>query len=315
MNGLLAGAALLPIVAAGGVVLLIRVQKQERALQLRIVGVSRRLHQAPVAAQSSVVRRNTEKPGLLERLAGLICYNLARRDDYKASFFVVLGVASLIGLADQRMSASMIGAWAWVPFPFVVGFLCRMYYAGVERKRRGLLLTQFPDALALIVRAVRVGIPVSESLRGVSREASEPTRGEFDRLQHQIAMGIPLETSLRELAARNGLAEYGFFAAVLALQAQTGGGLTDTLEMLADIIRRRIAMKERGHALSSEARTSTYVLGGLPVFSGAMLYFASPDYISVLFSEPLGHAMLGVAALSLATGIGIMRLIIRKTLT
>jgi len=204
-------------------------------------------------------------------------------------------------------------AWLIMPLASIIG--CRSYYAMANGKRRGLLLEQFPDALALIVRAVRVGIPVAESLRAVAREAPAPTNGEFDRLHQALAIGAPLETALRDMAMRNQLAEYSFFAAALALQAQTGGGLTDTLEGLADIIRRRIAMKARGYALSSEARTSSLVLGALPLVVGSAIWLISPDYIGLLFTDPLGRTLLGGAILSLATGMAAMRLIIRQTLS
>ena len=313
---LLAAAAILPMLGAVGVFVLIRAQNREKALKLRIASVTVRGQDRPSGPASTLIRRAPEqKPSLVRRLASLIAFDPDCRDQYKLPWFVVLGVTLVLGRVAVLMASGVAGSLAWVLLPLVTIGGARSYYSGSARKRRGLLLAQFPDALALIVRAVRVGIPVPESLRIVARETQEPTRTEFDRLQHQIAMGSPLEAALRELAARNAVAEYGFFAAVLALQAQTGGALTETLETLADIIRRRIAMKERGHALSSEARTSSYVLGGLPLVSGALMYFSSPGYISLLFTEPLGHIMLGAAALSLATGMGVMSLIIRKTLS
>ncbi len=312
----LVAAAMFPMVMAASVLLLLRLQKQEQALKQRISGIQERGPSRPATASStSLVRQELQKASVIVRLAAVIGYNPVFRTHYKLPWFVVLGGAVLIARAVVLFADGIVGVWAWALLPIVTIFGSRAYFAGVNRKRREQLLTQFPDALALIVRAVRVGIPVPEALRAVARESSEPTRAEFDRLQNQIAMGIPLETALRELASRNVVPEYGFFAAVLALQAQTGGALTSTLETLADIIRRRISMKQRGHALSSEARTSSYVLGALPLVAGGMLYFASPDYISVLFTDPTGHMLLGAAALSLATGMGAMRLIISKTLS
>ena len=116
------------------------------------------------------------------------------------------------------------------------------------------------------------------------------------------------------MAERNGLPEYGFFAAALGLQAQTGGGLGETLDLLADVTRKRVAMKARGHALSAEARTSSMILGGLPVAAGGLLYALNPEYIGVLFTDDTGRTILGTAILSLSTGMFVMRVIIRKSL-
>jgi tight adherence protein B len=316
VRGLLLAAALLPILAVAGVLIVIRLQRREQALQRRVASFSvRGQPRRSVAAPLLVRPRVEQKKTAAEHLASLIRFDPARRDQYAVPWYVVLVGALILGRVVVLLASGIVGPAAWVALPITAIFGSRFYYARADGKRRDSLLIQFPDALSLIVRAVRVGIPVSESLRAVAREAQEPTRGEFDRLQHQIAIGTPLETALRGMARRNDLPEYGFFAAALALQAQTGGGLTETLEILADIIRRRIAMKERGHALSSEARTSSLVLGALPLVTGVMLYFVSPNYIGLLFADTAGNMILGTAILSLATGMGIMRLIIKQSLS
>jgi tight adherence protein B len=156
---------------------------------------------------------------------------------------------------------------------------------------------------------------VSEALRGVAKEAPVPTSIEFGRLVDALAIGEPLEKALKEMSERNDLPEYGFFAAALSLQAQTGGGLAETLELLADVARKRVAMQARGFALSSEARTSSMILAGLPFVTGGALYLANPTYIGVLFTDPSGQMILGIAILSLCMGIFTMRMIIRSALT
>jgi tight adherence protein B len=116
------------------------------------------------------------------------------------------------------------------------------------------------------------------------------------------------------MAERNDVAEYRFFATALALQTQTGGGLTETLETLADTIRKRENARKRGHALASEARTSIYVLAGLPIVVGAMLFVINPDYIGLLFTDPVGEELLGVGVGMLCFGIWIMQQIIKASL-
>ncbi len=315
MTWLLPAAVVLLIAAVLGIIGILRLQRRQAALRQRIGALVTRRAAATVAAPSLVRREAGQKQTPIERLAALIGFDPARRTQYRLPWFVVVGTAAVTGRLVVLLAEGIVGPWVWLALPVITVFGSRAYYAAADAKRRGVLLAQFPDALSLIVRAVRVGIPVTEALRAVAREAAEPTRGEFDILQYQITVGSTVEAALRDMAARNRLSEYSFFAAALALQAQTGGGLTATLETLADIIRRRIAMKERGLALSSEARTSSMVLAGLPVVTGGLLYFVSPDYMGVLFTDPTGNTILGAAVLSLAAGMGAMRLIIRKSLS
>ena len=315
MKWLLLTACLFLLSVAAGIILLLKLQGDQKALQQRLASVSAKPRPRGATGPQLVRPNEKAKRSPVQTLAWLIGFDLARRDQYRLPWFAVVGVALVTGRLAVMLAAGLVGTWAWIALPIVTIFGSRAYYGWADEKRRTLLLTQFPDALSLIVRAVRVGIPVTESLRAVAREALEPTRTEFDRLQHQIAIGTSLETALRSMAARNGLPEYGFFAAALSLQAQTGGGLTETLETLAEIIRKRLAMKERGHALSSEARTSASVLGILPIGTAGLLFAVSPAYIGMLIIEPAGHMLIGAAILMLSLGMGAMRLIIRKSLS
>ncbi len=310
---LLAGLVLV-VVTLIGVQALMGLQKRQAALQQRVAAIRPRPAARPTLPP--LMRRRTDRRRTkVQNLAALIGYDPDRADQYAMSWPVVVIAALVVGAAAALLGRGMAGQLGLFGIPVSGIFGSRAYYAWADGKRRDLLLAQFPDALALIVRAVRVGIPVSEALRAVAREAPEPTAATFDRLEKQLAIGTPLETAVRDMASRNALAEYGFFAAALALQAQTGGGLTATLESLADIIRRRIAMKARGHALSSEARTSAMVLGALPVVTCLMLFLTSPGYVGILFTEAGGQKLLGGAILSLLTGMRVMRMIIRKSLS
>jgi tight adherence protein B len=152
-------------------------------------------------------------------------------------------------------------------------------------------------------------------MRSVGIEAAEPTRREFATLIEQLSIGVPLEDALFKMAHRVNLAEYRFFATALVLQAQTGGSLSATLESLGDVIRKRLALKARGHALASEARASAIVLGLLPVALGLMLWVMNPAYLGVLFTDPTGNTILGMAITSLGIGILVMRMIIQKSLS
>ncbi len=238
-----------------------------------------------------------------------------RRDPYPSRPALVLPLTLLPGYAAQWLMRGLLGSFAWLLLPLVAIAVARAVYRGNDAKRTQSLYRQFPDALATIVRAVRVGIPVTEALRAVAQDAAAPTASEFQRLYDQVGVGTPLEDGLRELAARNRLPEYRFFATALALQSQTGGGLTETLENLAEVIRKRLALQSRGYALAAEARTSAGVLTALPVFAGLALAVLNPDYIGALFEPGTGQTVFGVTAAWLGCGIYAMRLMIRRSLT
>ena len=230
---------------------------------------------------------------------------------------------SLIGVVMCMLGPAMIGALlaskvlghvGWFLLPVFDILLTRLFLGAAAQKVSRVLLGQFPDALAMVSRSVRVGVPVTEAVRIVGRESQSPTREEFAKAADQVAIGLDLENALMDMAERNDLSEYRFFATALALQSQTGGGLTETLETLADTIRKRENARKRGHALASEARTSIYVLTCLPIVVGAMLFVINPEYIGLLFTDPTGQKLLGIAVAMLLSGLWIMQQIIKGSL-
>ena len=269
----------------------------------------------PASTLTARLTRSLPTATLAVRAKILIGMDPQRRDPYPSRPAVVLLLALLPGYAAQWLMHGLLGPAAWLLLPVVAVIAARSIYRGSDVKRTRSLYRQFPDALATIVRAVRVGIPVSEALRAVALDAPSPTSSEFQRLYDQIGVGTALEDGLRELAARNRLPEYRFFATALALQSQTGGGLTETLENLADVIRKRLALQSRGHALAAEARTSAGVLTALPVFAGLALAVLNPAYIGALFEPGSGQTLLGCTAAWLGCGIYAMRLMIRGSLS
>ena len=199
-------------------------------------------------------------------------------------------------------------------FPILFLVLVRSLMGYLNNRRRSKLFEQFSDALSSIVRSVRIGMPITEALRLAGRDAPMPTQGEFARLSNQVAIGIPLDQAIIEMARDNNLAEYYFFAAAISLQAKSGGSIGITLENLSNVIRQRLAIKERGFALTSEARMSAKVLTGLPIFTTGALIFMSPSYIEQLVTTHQGNKFLGISIILLLTGQGVMQRMIRKTL-
>ncbi len=289
-------------------------EQQWRARAARILTTQGKTTKAPELARFRIATRPAS-PLSWRNAMTVFGIHPERHRDYPLRWWVVLP----IGLLGARFVAGIladflgVGAFFLIP-PFWI-FFCRQVFAVFDQRRRDALFSQFPDALAMIVRSVRVGIPVSEAIRLVAREGPDPTRREFGLVADKIAIGKQLEEALQQLGTHNDLPEYRFFATALSLQSQTGGGLAETLENLADVIRKRVAMRERGHALASEAKTSAGILAALPIIAGAGLAVLNPSYLSVLLFEPTGKRLLAIAVAMLAGGILVMRSIIRRSLT
>lgn len=275
-----------------------------QSAMMRAPGLMRRIARAAPRAKTPV-----------ERIVGLFGFDLVRVKFYSVNPWIIV-FGSLIGARALVWALALaLGDYSWLLLPVIWGALSNMAIAVIEGKRKALILGQLPDALAMIVRSVRVGVPVSEAIRIVAREAASPTGAEFARVESEIAIGRPLDEALREMANRTGVAEYKFFATTLSLQAQTGGALSETLDGLADVVRKRLALKAKGEAMAAQAKTSAMVLGAMPFVSGGGMYFLNPDYIGILFYDPLGKQMLGVGIAMLTTGGLVMYTMINKSLS
>ena len=270
---------------------------------------SRLAHKAPQANWLRI-------PEPLEaRLSAIFGWDAERLDQYPVAPPLLVLLAALPALVGGAYVASLLGSGGWFAMLGIWIGLARWIFAAVHRKRADALYRQLPDALGMVVRAVRAGIPVVEALRTVSREIPDPTGSEFRRLSEQLAIGIPMEDGLSRLARRSGLPEYRFFAVSLTLQNSAGGNLTETLDNLADVVRKRVATRQRGHALASQARASAYVLSAVPVFAATALLVINPGYILVLIQDARGNMVLLASLASLGTGLATMKAIIRRSLS
>ena len=260
-------------------------------------------------------RPAAEKTNFKHRAAAWLGVDLERPDICPLPWWIMVGAAAIA--ADLATSAltSLFGSLAWLLFPVLLTLLSRTIFYWFKSKRRNKLLAQFPDALMMIVRSVRVGVPVSEAMHIVAHEQPQPTAGEFLLLANQLSIGEPLDKAILSMARHADVSDYRFFAIALTLQSKAGGALSGTLENLADLIRRRIAVKERAHALASEARMSIYVLTGLPVLVGGGMAILNPAYIGLLITDPLGNKLLIAAVGMLLTGLGVMQLIVKKSVS
>ncbi len=311
---LLAGAFLLVLLVVSSW-LLLRDDKEARQLHDRISVVATPYARATPLVETA--RRGAGPAGAgraVTAASKLFGYSSQRKDQYPAKGPVVVFFALIVAALFCQLATSLAGPLARLAVPVMWVMVSRKIFGWFEQRHAKVLYNQFPDALAMIVRAVRVGIPVTEAVRNVSQEAQEPTTTEFRMLSDQLAIGVALEDALRDVASRNQLPEYRFFATALALQAQTGGGLSETLENLADVIRKRVVARKRAFALASEARMSTYILAALPFVAAGGLALINPPYFMILLTEPAGNTVLEVAIGMLSTGVFVMRTTITKVL-
>ena len=325
MLPLLLGAVTSLSAMCAGSVLLLRTSRGSKLLAGRIEQVVTPHGRAGAGVErpgAAAAARRSEQTGAqaigaagLARFERLFGCTPSCREASSLRWWIVLPVALVISRAVLELLVAVVGPLAAFATPVLWVMFSRMWWKRAEQKRRAALYTQFPDTLGMLVRAVRVGIPVSEAIRSAAREQPAPTSHVLAALSDQLSVGIPLDEALKAMADQCGLSEYRFFATALTLQAQTGGGLTETLENLADVIRKRLALRARAHALAGEARMSAAIIGILPIVAGIALLVLNPEYISLLITDPTGNTILAVAILMMGCGIMSMRAIIRKSLS
>jgi tight adherence protein B len=192
---------------------------------------------------------------------------------------------------------------------FVVGtFGIPRWVVNFLRKRRiSRFLNEFPNAIDVIVRGVKAGLPLNDCIRIISAEASEPVRTEFRKISETQSLGVPLSEAVAKLPDRVPVAEANFFAIVITIQQKAGGNLAEALGNLSRVLRERRKMLGKIKAMSMEAKASAFIIGSLPVVVMVMVYLTSPGYIMILFTEDLGHFILVAAAFWMLLGILVMR--------
>jgi tight adherence protein B len=181
---------------------------------------------------------------------------------------------------------------------FVIGNMGRRRVAG--------FMGLFPEAIDLMVRALRSGLPISEAIIMASHEIGDPIGAEFRTIEAGMRLGRDLESLLWDIAKRIDAPEFRFFIIALSVQRETGGNLAETLGNLAEVLRRRRTMRAKARAMAAEARASTMILGSLPILVSVILLMSSPSYIMPLFSDIRGLGLVGLALGMLGTGVGVM---------
>jgi len=209
-------------------------------------------------------------------------------------------VAMLLFLLNKRlMVAVIIGFFVGTLLPYLV-----IGYLGSKRIRK--FLTLFPDAIDFIVRGLRSGLPVAESMNMVGEEMEEPVGSIFAGVGESVRLGVSLEKALWDTSIKLKSTEFNFFVTSIVLQRETGGNLSEILNNLAEVLRKRFMMRMKIKAMSSEAKASAIIVGSLPFFVIIVLLIMSPDYLDPFIDYTSGNIAAGCAMASLAVGIGIM---------
>jgi tight adherence protein B len=320
MDPLLIVVTVLAFVAVGGVGLVFagvgssasRTSKRVQALSQKGKG-GRNAMRAPTSADAAQRRKQLQRTlqeqekqrraAAFDAAAKLRQAGLAI--DVKV-FWMVAGVVALVAAGGVMVAgfpsyvALMVGFVAGAGLPlWVLGFLAK--------RRNNKFAMAFADAVDIIVRGLRSGLPLHDCFKVIGKESPEPLSGEFRRLVENLSMGMTLDQALEKMYANMPAPELRFFAIVLNIQQKTGGNLGEALGNLSAVLRGRRMMREKIKALSSEAVSSAGVIGCLPPGVAGLLSVVNPHYLAPMFNDPRGHLLLAAGATIMSIGIMVMR--------
>ena len=292
----------------------LRGARRKASLELRLRSLTTatpNTHLVVPSVRRALPRRRTLPTGLLNRLDA----SLAATGN-QIGLFHLVAVAIL-----AAVTIAFASTVTQIPPPLAIALSGAAAFGGpallvrlAQNRHQRRFLEVFPDALDLIVRAVRAGLPVLEAIELTAREITAPVGMEFGRMLGEIQIGVDIEDALQRAADRIRVPDFRFFVVSLVLQRQTGGGIAETLSGLSTIIRQRKALRTKARALTAEAKASTAVVAAMPFIAAAGLFLINRDMVSVLFVDPRGRFMLGVAMGAVFVGIVVMKAIIRRNL-
>ncbi|MBS7696342.1 MULTISPECIES: type II secretion system F family protein [unclassified Chelatococcus] len=223
----------------------------------------------------------------------------------KRFFAVSMIVGLLVGLL---LGASSGNLWVAAGGLFVgASGLPRWILSYLTKRRINRFIEELPNALDIIVRGIRAGLPVGDCLKIIGSEAAEPVRSEFRAIVEAQVLGMPVADAVGRLPERIPAAEANFFAIVIAVQQQSGGNLSEALGNLSRVLRERRKMKGKITAMSMEAKASAAIIGALPFIVTALVYITSPKYIAFLWTTNTGMLALSASGLWMAIGILVMK--------
>jgi tight adherence protein B len=212
--------------------------------------------------------------------------------------FVVALVCFLTGQPLLVDALAAFGAGLGLP-RWILGFM--------KGRREKKFTNEFANAIDVVVRSVRSGLPTNEALKIVAKESPEPVAGEFNRLVEGLKVGVTLEQGCKRMYESMPTAEVSFFGIVMTIQQKAGGNLSEALSNLSGVLRDRKRLQGKIKAMSSEAKASAMIIGSLPPGVMGIVYATTPAYIKLLFTERTGNLILAGCAIWMSVGIFVMR--------
>jgi tight adherence protein B len=221
--------------------------------------------------------------------------------------FIIISAFIGIGLffLGFMSGAGLLGA-AGLGFAGAFG-VPRWLLSYLRKRREGKFIAGLPDAVDIIVRGVKAGLPLADCIRMITMESAEPLKTEFRLIMDTQAIGIPLGEACGKLYERTPLPEANFFGIVVSIQQKAGGNLSEALGNLSKVLRDRKKMRAKIQAMSQEAKASAAIIGALPIAVMILVYITTPHYISLLFTNPTGHIMLAGSAVWMTMGVLVMK--------
>jgi tight adherence protein B len=224
----------------------------------------------------------------------------------KRQFIIVSGILGAVGFfLPLGLNAGLMVAGA-MGFAGAFG-LPRWMLKFLKKRREAKFLKGFPDAVDVIVRGIKAGLPLLDSIKIITNDSQEPICSEFRAIVETQSFGLPLGDACCKLYERIPVAEANFFGIVISIQQKAGGNLSEALGNLSRVLRDRKKMKAKIQAMSMEAKASASIIGCLPLAVMTLVYLTSPKYIELLWTEPLGRMMLAGSAFWMFLGVMVMR--------
>ena len=217
---------------------------------------------------------------------------------------IVVGLAGSFLFGRTPLIASLCGLGSGLTLPHI--FVNKLIARRLKK-----FTAEFPQAIDLIVRGLKSGLPVPASIRTVSEEIKDPVGMEFGLISDRLRIGQTLEEALHATAKRVPTPEFHFFVTSLSIQRETGGNLAETLENLSTVLRQRRLMKQKIKAMSSEAKASAYILGSLPFVMFGIMLMMNRGYVMTLFLDPRGQIMVAFGLICLLVGVLVMAKMVR----
>lgn len=221
-------------------------------------------------------------------------------------FMIVSGVLAAVSFVLAMLLGGGLLAALGLAFAAGIG-LPRWTLNFLKKRREKNFLRALPDAVDVIVRGIKAGLPLFDSIKVVAADAPEPLKSEFMAIIETQAIGMPLGEACARLFERMPVPEANFFGIVISIQQKSGGNLSEALGNLSKVLRDRKKMAEKIQAMSMEAKSSAAIIGALPPVVMLLVYLSSPDYITLLWTHPTGQLMLVGCLLWMSTGILVMK--------